>query len=106
MKVLIDECLPEPLRSHLTGHVFQTVHSIGCKGIKDAQLLALTDHEFDVLLTGDKNLRHQQNLTTRKTSIILLPTTHWPTIKQHLSKVQQALDVVHLHNFIEVTFCQ
>ena len=34
--------------------------------------------EFDLLITTDRNLRHQQNLPMRKLAIVVLPTTSWP----------------------------
>ena len=40
---------------------------MGWSGIQNGELVRLIDGDFDVLLTGDQNLRYQQNLTDRKT---------------------------------------
>ncbi|MDB6139573.1 MAG: hypothetical protein JWO94_2645 [Verrucomicrobiaceae bacterium] len=103
MKILIDECIPGPLGSCLTGHDIHTVQAMGWGGQKDSRLLALASTQFDAFLTGDKNLRFQQNLEDCKMAIVLLPTTHWPTLRKHVIMIQQALDGVRAHAFIEVS---
>ncbi|MFN0076680.1 MAG: DUF5615 family PIN-like protein [Prosthecobacter sp.] len=104
MRVLIDECLPRPLKSRLTGHDYRTVQEMGWDGVKNGQLLLLAEQDFEVFLTGDKNLRYQQNLATRQIAIVLLPTTHWPTLQQQISLVQTAMAGVQLGEFVEVAF--
>lgn len=42
--------------------------------MKNGRLLAALEGVYDVLLTADKNLRYQQNLTGRQLAIIELPT--------------------------------
>ncbi len=104
MRVLIDECLPRPLKPQLAGHDYRTVQEMGWGGVKNGQLLLLAEKEFEVFVTGDKNLRYQQNLASRQIAIVLLPTTHWPTIRNHVVAVQQAVDAVRSRDFIEVAF--
>lgn len=104
MRVLIDECLPRPLKSRLAGHDYRTVQEMGWDGVKNGQLLLLAEQEFEVFLTGDKNLRYQQNLATRQIAIVLLPTTHWPTIRLQVAAIQTAMDTVQPRQFIEVSF--
>ena len=92
MRVLIDECLPRPLLTRLTGHDFRTVQEMGWGGVKNGALLVLAEPAFDALLTADRNLQYQQNLKGRKLAILLLPTNHWPTLRLHMAEVQAALD--------------
>ena len=40
-----------------------------------------------MLVTTDRNLRHQQNLTGRRLSILVLPTTSWPRLLQHTEAI-------------------
>jgi len=94
MRVLIDECLPGPLQASITGHELRTVQQMGWDGIKNGELLNLAGAQFDVFLTADKNLRYQQNLSGRNLAIVLLPTNHWPTLRQHIPEVQAALYTV------------
>ena len=74
MKILVDECLPAPIIDSLTpfGHERKTVREIGLGSKKNGELLALADGEWDVLLTNDKNIKYQQNMTGRRISILIL----------------------------------
>ena len=64
MRVLLDECLPARFDRELPGHEVQTVPQAGWAGIKNGRLLKFVaaSGRFDVFVTVDKNLRHQQNL--------------------------------------------
>ncbi len=72
MKLLLDECLDWRLRRDLPGHEVKTVHEMGWDGIKNGRLLALAQQEFEVFITGDRNLAFQQNLTNFTIAIIVL----------------------------------
>ena len=47
---------------------------------------------FEVLVTTDKNLRHQQNLAGRRIAIIVLSSTSWPRIQKAVPAVKDAID--------------
>lgn len=74
MKILIDECLPAEMKERIAvfGHDCETVREAGLGSKKNGELLALADGNWDVLLTSDKNIRYQQNMTGRKISILVL----------------------------------
>jgi predicted nuclease of predicted toxin-antitoxin system len=74
MKILIDECLPAALAGHLTtlGHECQTVRQAGFGSKKNGELLVLAEGRWDVMLTSDRHIRHQQNMTGRRLSIVIL----------------------------------
>lgn len=74
MKILIDECLPSELKGVLAGmgHECQTVRQAGFGAKKNGELLTLAEGRWEVLLTSDKNIRHQQNMTGRGVAIIVL----------------------------------
>ena len=63
MKVLIDECLPKKLKREVNAEFVRTVPEVGWASIQNGALLRLAEQEFDVFLTNDQNLEHQQNLT-------------------------------------------
>ena len=56
MRILIDECLNWRLSRALTGYFSISVPKMGWGGIKNGALLELAEKEFDVFLTGDRNL--------------------------------------------------
>jgi predicted nuclease of predicted toxin-antitoxin system len=74
MRVLIDECVPRALKTHLTnhGHKCQTVQDAGWSGRRNGELLSLAEAAFDVLVTIDTNLRYQQNMAGRQIAIVVL----------------------------------
>jgi hypothetical protein len=72
MKVLLDECLPKKLKREVQADVVRTVPEMGWAGTKNGALLRLVELEFDVFLTNDQNLGHQQNLEQFDLAIIVL----------------------------------
>jgi len=72
MKVLLDECLDWRLRRDLPGHEVKTVQEMGWDGIKNGRLLALAQAEFQVFITGDRNLSFQQNLSGFSIAVLVL----------------------------------
>jgi len=74
MKILIDECLPAALKGNLIaiGHESQTVRQAGLGSKKNGEFLTLAEGRWEVLLTSDRNIKHQQNMTGRSVSILIL----------------------------------
>ena len=91
MRVLIDENLPRMLKAALVGHFVQTVQTAGWGGIKNGALLALAESSYDVFVTGDQNLRYQQNLSSRNIAIIELPSNLLSVVRMLVPKVLDAL---------------
>jgi predicted nuclease of predicted toxin-antitoxin system len=72
MNVLLDECLDWRLGRELTGHNVKSVQDMGWHGIENGRLLALAQDQFEVLVTGDRNLSFQQNLSQFTLSVVVL----------------------------------
>jgi len=74
MRVLIDECLPAGLRESVAGmgHECETVRRAGYGAKKNGELLSLMEGRWDVLLTNDRNIKYQQNMSGRNVSILIL----------------------------------
>lgn len=72
MRILLDENLPRKLAGYLTGHKCSTVVECGWSGKKNGELLTLADALFDLLLTLDKNLPYQQDLTTKRIAVLIV----------------------------------
>ena len=105
MRVLFDQGTPVPLRNRLPRHAVETAHERGWGGLSNGELLARAETEgFDALVTTDQNLRHQQNLSGRKISVLVLMTTSWPRIKGDVATVAHALDNLHPGGYEEIAF--
>jgi len=72
MRLLLDECIDRRLSKELIGHEVKTVPQMGWAGIKDGQLLALAELEFDVFITVDRNLPFEQNLSKLALIVVIL----------------------------------
>ena len=73
MRVLLDENLPHKLRQLFEDNVeVVTVGHRGWEGKENGDLLRIAESEFDVLVTMDQGIPHQQNLSGIKISIVLL----------------------------------
>ena len=72
MRVLLDECLNWRLARGLPGHEVMPVQRMGWAGIKNGELLALAETQFDVFITGDRNLSFQQNIRYKGISVVVL----------------------------------
>jgi len=102
MNIIIDECVPSIVKRGLPHRTIRTVQEMGWSGIKNGDLLRLVVTEFDVFITSDKNLRHQQNLTSFDLTVILLPSNQVPLIKALLPKLDEALSQIGKSRFIEI----
>lgn len=73
MKVLLDECLPIDLRHHLPGHEVHSTDWAGFKGLKNGELLhEAEDAGYEVLLTIDQGVAHQQKPSAERQIAILI----------------------------------
>lgn len=73
MRVLLDENLDWRLGRDLPGHSVASVPSVGWAGVENGALLSkAADGGFDVLVTMDSNMVHQQNIATFNIAVIAL----------------------------------
>jgi hypothetical protein len=73
MLVLFDQGTPVGIRDSLPTHTVRTAHEQGWSTLLNGDLLRVAEQAgFDVLLTTDKNLVYQQNLSEREIAIVVL----------------------------------
>jgi predicted nuclease of predicted toxin-antitoxin system len=73
MRLLLDECLPKRLKRAFPGFDISTVPEMGWAGVKDGILLGLAvEAGFDVFVTVDAGIEHQQNLSIVPLRIVAL----------------------------------
>jgi len=60
MKFLLDHMLPHNLRDAFPGHEVATARYHGWDSLTNGELLTAAEHEFDALITIDKNIQNQQ----------------------------------------------
>lgn len=96
MKVLLDHNLPHKLRLSLaaaSGHEFVTTSFLGWGNLKNGELLhAAENASFDVFVTGDRTLVHEQNLSFRRIAIVALSSNNWPIIRNFVPQIVSAIN--------------
>lgn len=105
MRILLDECVPRPLKRKLADYDIHTVVEMGWPGKKNGELLRLMNQEgFTVLLTTDQNLRYQQNLEQAGIAIIVLVacSNRLPDLVPLIPETRNALDAIVPGDVIEI----
>jgi predicted nuclease of predicted toxin-antitoxin system len=73
VKLLLDENLPHQLRSDLPGHDVYTVAFMNWAGIENGELLRRAAADgFDALITNDRGLEYEQNLSLLPVAVVVL----------------------------------
>jgi len=91
VKILLDESVPRLLKLRLPQLNISTVQEMGWTGVQNGELLRRAEEHFDVLITADRNLRYQQNLSGRKLAILVLPSNQVPLVTRLVPVVETLL---------------
>jgi hypothetical protein len=55
-----------------------------------------------VLLSTDKNIRYQQNLSGRKLALVVLGNQQWPAVRLHLDRIAAVVNAATPGSYTEV----
>ena len=102
MRIILDECVPSLVKHRLPARGIVTVQEKGWAGIKNGELLRLVSADFDVFITSDKNLKHQQNLSKFNIAVILLPSNQVPVVASLLQQLDETLTNIGSQDLIEL----
>ena len=92
MQTLFDQGTPVGIRDALPGHTVKTAYELGWSTLLNGELLrAAEESGFHVLLTTDKNLSYQQNLSGRKIAVVALGRNRWSLIQPMLAHIAKAV---------------
>jgi len=103
MLVLFDQGTPVPIRPFLKEHTVQTTAERGWDTLENGELLTAAEAAgFDVLVTPDKNIRYQQNLTVRRIALVVLGNPRWPILRLYVERVVTAVNAATPGSYAEV----
>ncbi len=103
MKILFDNGTPKPIAVSLTGHEITYARQIGWHEMENGELIQQAEQAgYDVLLSTDKNIRYQQNLTRRKIALVVLGNQQWPLVRLHLDRIATAVNACTPGSYTEV----
>lgn len=94
MKILLDECLPLDFRHDFHGHEAHSAEWAGFKGKGNGDLLRAAELAgYEVFVTVDRGVPHQQNVASGKISIIVIQTdtNRLEDLRPMASQIRKAL---------------
>ncbi len=103
MRVLFDHGTPSGIARGLAGHEVTEARERGWDRISNGALLVAAEAAaFDLLLTTDKRIRYQQNLTGRKIAIVVLGNSTWRVVRLYLDRIALAVNAAAPGSYAEV----
>ena len=104
MHILIDECLPKKLKRELREHTVFTVQEKGWAGMKNGELLRQAEKEFNVWVTADQNIEHQQNLEQFSIAVVVLvaPRNELKSLLLLMPRLQKTLRTIQPHQIVYI----
>jgi hypothetical protein len=103
MRILFDHGTPSGIASALTSHQITEARDRGWETLSNGDLLRAAEQDgFDLLLTTDKRIRYQQNLTSRKIGIIVLGNSTWRIVRLHLEKIAAVVAETRPGSYVEI----
>jgi predicted nuclease of predicted toxin-antitoxin system len=94
LRIVFDKNVPVGVRRFLSKHDVRTfVEMQWHPQLENGELLKTAEASgFDVLVTSDQNIRHQQNLTGRKLALVVLGSNIWPVVRDHGAAIAAKVD--------------
>jgi hypothetical protein len=95
MRVLLDECVDWRLLREIPGHDVRTAGQLGWSAVRNGELLALADADFDAFVTVDRNLSFQQHIPALRIAVIVLHarTNRLADLRPLVPRLLQALEL-------------
>lgn len=95
-RILFDENMPRKLRLDLPDALVRTVQEEGWGGFENGALLRRASGKFDVLLTADQRMRHQQTVSQFDIGVVVIATvdTTLPNLRRSIAAIRAAVDAV------------
>jgi hypothetical protein len=103
--ILFDHGTPKGLiRALLPGHTVHTAQSRGWDTLSNGALLnAAEEAGFELLLTTDRRIRHQQNLRTRRIALVVLTgSTKWSRVREHTEQIAATIAAATSGSYAEI----
>lgn len=95
MKVLLDEMLPISVRQLLPEHQVMSAAYVGLAGVTNGEMIsrAVSD-DFDVIVSLDRGIPHQQNLDRYAVGFVLIPHNDIERIRAYAGALSEAVATI------------
>ena len=103
MLILFDNGTPRGLARFLTGHTVEEARARGWEELSNGELIEVAEQAgFELMVTTDKNIRHQQNLTARTIALVVLEHSQSPMVKLVAANIVAAVNAAIPGSYVEV----
>ena len=103
MHLLFDHNVPAPFRRYLPTHIVSLASELGWGELSNGELIAAAEKAgYAMLITADKNIRYQQNMTGRRIGIIVLPTNRWRDLQAQAPLIVEAIETLAPGAYFEI----
>ena len=103
MRILFDHGTPSGIAGALSGHEVTEAIERGWDRTSNGDLLKVAEAAgFDLLLTTDKRIRYQQNLTGRKIAVVVLGNSTWRIVRLYLERIALSVNAATPGSYAEV----
>ena len=93
MRILFDQGTPVAIGDALQNHSVRTANAQGWSTLTNGELLRVAEQAgFEVLLTTDTSLPHQQNMRGRKLAVVILTKNRWALIQPRMGEIVAAIN--------------
>ena len=93
IRILPEQNAPLGLRRSLAQYEIVPARRMGWAEIDNGTLIrAAQEAGFAIMITCDRNIRYQQNLTDWRIALIELTTGTWPVLRNQLDLVVEAIE--------------
>src|SRR5262249_9812208 len=104
MRIPVDDCVDHRVKRLFADHEVATVHEQKWDSLDDGALLAVAQSYFDVLLTIDRGLEFQQNISKLRLGVVVVHVTrnqiaHYEAIGEELLRAVEQVrqgEVLHV----------
>ena len=83
------------MRRQLFGHDVEEAREHGWDALSNGDLLDRAEEAgYEVLITTDQDIRHQQNMSNRRVAVVVLMNTAWPRISRRAEAIRNAIEEI------------
>ena len=102
-KILLDHSVPQRLRRHLSDHEVHSAQYLNWEQLENGDLLrAAAENGYQIVITGDLSMKHQNNLEEIGIQLVELENNNWTILRQHTREIQEAINSIGNLSFVTV----
>jgi hypothetical protein len=103
MLILFDNGTPRGLAHFLIGHTVEEAWARGWEELANGELIDAAEQAgFEVMVTTDKNIHYQQNLTARRIALVVLEHSQWPMVRLVEGNIAAAVNAALPGSYMEI----